>query len=101
MQFSHISLTKWAGERRVCYCQVPRGHHLLRSVKPRPFQEHGKIPLVSEVFIVDVITGRVAERLSLITRAGILSIPGYLFNGIDRTSSATSSEHSTGALQLN
>ena len=63
------------------------------------FQAHRKIPLVHESFIIDVITGRVAGRLSLITRAGILSIPGDLFNGIDWTTSATC-EQTTG-LKLN
>ena len=63
------------------------------------FQEHGKIPVANEALIIDVKVGSTAGRLSLITRAGILSIPGDLFSGIDQTTLATS-EHSTG-LKLN
>lgn len=47
------------------------------------FQACGKILLVNEAIIIDVISGRIVGRLSLIMRVGILSIPGDLFNGID------------------
>ena len=45
------------------------------------------------MFIIDVKTGRIAGRLSLITRTVILSIPGDLLNAIDRSTSAIC-EHS-------
>ena len=56
------------------------------------FQDRGNIPRVKEALIKDVITGRVVERLSLITRTGMLLIPGDLLSGIDLTIWATSSQ---------
>ena len=56
------------------------------------FQDLGNIPWVREALIKDVITWRVAERLSLITCTGMLSIPGDLLAGIDLTIWATSSQ---------
>ena len=63
------------------------------------FEEHGKIPVANEALIIDIKVSSTAGRLSLIMRAGILSIPGDLFSGIDQTTLATS-ERSTG-LKLN
>ena len=54
------------------------------------FQDRGKFPCLKEALIMDVITGRVAGRLSLITRTGMLSIPDDLLAGIDLTIWATS-----------
>ena len=49
------------------------------------FQDRGKIPWMKETLIKDVITGRVAGRLCLITHSGMLLIPEDVLAGIDLT----------------
>ena len=49
----------------------------------------GKLAVRREVLIIDLIEGKMAGRQSLITRIGILSIPGALFEAIDLTMVST------------
>ena len=49
------------------------------------FQSDGNVPVTKDALIIDVSVGRIAGRLSLTTRTGILSIPGALFVGIAET----------------
>ena len=49
------------------------------------FQGKGNVPVTKDAFIIDVSVGRITGRLSLMTRIGILSIPGALFVGIAKT----------------
>ena len=46
------------------------------------FQSKGNVPVTKDALIIDVIVGRITGRLSLMTRIGILLIPGALFVGI-------------------
>ena len=46
------------------------------------FQMLGKVAETKELLMNDVIVGSIAGRQSLITRIGILSIPGALFDGM-------------------
>ena len=43
----------------------------------------GNLHVSIEVFIIDVITGRIGARQSFKTQTEILWIPGALFDGID------------------
>jgi hypothetical protein len=60
------------------------------------FQALGNILFTSELFMMEVIHGEMTGKQSLITRIGILSIPGDLLSGIDFTIYSTR-EHSTGS----
>ena len=49
------------------------------------FHSEGNVQVAKEALTIDVIAGRIGVRQSLITRIGILSIPGTLLEGIDVT----------------
>ena len=59
------------------------------------FQSKGNFPVTKDALIIDVIVGRLTGRLSLMTRIGILLIPGALFVGIVKTISWICGFHST------
>ena len=56
-----------------------------RGVTSAVFQHDGNVEELSEALTIDVIAGRIGTRESLITRIGILSIPGALLEGMDNT----------------
>ena len=60
------------------------------------FQLEGNVLFTSELLIMEVIHGEIIGRQSLMTRIGILSIPGALLSGIECTM-CSSREHSTGS----
>ena len=60
------------------------------------FQALGNILFTSELFMMEVILDEMTGKQSLITRIGILSIPGDLLSGIDFTIYSTRM-HSTGS----
>ena len=54
-----------------------------RGTTSANFQIVGNLHVSIDVFIIDVITGRIGARQSFKTRTEILSIPGALFDGIE------------------
>ena len=42
------------------------------------FQRKGNVPVTKDALIIDASVGRITGRLSLMTRNGILSIPGFI-----------------------
>jgi hypothetical protein len=60
------------------------------------FQVFGNILFARELFMIEVIHGKITGKQSLMTRIGILSIPGALLSGIHFTIYSTR-EHFTGS----